>query len=133
MSFWHDFCEHEKDHPSSYQGSFKFDGSKYDVYFYPGTEALSEEDICIRYGDEPHEYISAGDIKRVRQVIRDHPTYTVYVVAMKLVEGDWGEHEHFCEGCGRELTCTATEWQVDREEADHYTTCESCLEGDRIL
>lgn len=136
MSFWFDFCDHEKDHPGSYQGSFKFDGSKYDVYYYLSGHKVAPKtmDICIRYGQEDHEYISAGDIDRVRQTVKNIPTYKLYEMALKMIDEDWGEeHVHYCQGCGTEISCTTTEEEVDRDENIHHTVCHYCREGDRIL
>ena len=92
MVFHVDHCDHEKQHPGSYQGSFQRKVPlgeqciQYDVYFYPTNHGSRyEKDICIRYGSEGHEYISPGPIEHVEQAVAKFPDLHSYRIALNLI------------------------------------------------
>lgn len=63
-------CFHE---PETFVGSFGHEGKAYDVYVY--TDYHEGASLCIRYGNEGCEYISAGEILRAAQRSYGYPLY----------------------------------------------------------
>ena len=67
MPSWKDGCNHEK---SAYVGTYEAiiarndhpERLTYDLYIYEDRRGLS---TCIRYGNEPHEYLSPGPLMNV--------------------------------------------------------------------
>ena len=60
-----DHCGHTE---GSYIGSFKDCRDKwYDIYVYDTRLNDESQDVCIRYGNEGHEYISPGSLLTVIQ------------------------------------------------------------------
>jgi hypothetical protein len=51
-------CNHPE---GTFVAPFEFEGRKYDIYVYPG-DAIPRPHVCMRYGDERHEYISPGPL-----------------------------------------------------------------------
>lgn len=71
-------CHHE---PETFVGSFVHEGKAYDVYVY--ADYYEGASLCIRYGNEDYEYISAGKILRAAQ--RSYGYYPLYEKAIDLI------------------------------------------------
>ena len=68
--FWDDLCNHSND---CYVGSADFNSfgspDKVDVYVYNYNSVTCDlQQVCIRYGNEHSDYISAGEIEHVYSV-----------------------------------------------------------------
>lgn len=57
MPYYKDHCRHGK---SCFIKSITVDGKKHDLYVFENGSGRKE--VCIRYGNECHEYISPGDL-----------------------------------------------------------------------
>lgn len=89
--YWSDGCEHPSD---SYIGSFTIDTRKYDVYYFKDDFAWNGKSVCIRYGNECHEYISPGTMENIKDIIAKYPYETVYMTAYSMILNKyWSEHE----------------------------------------
>jgi hypothetical protein len=64
-----------------YVGSFSHDSKKYDVYVY--DDHVDHASVCIRYGDEDYEYMSAGSLLGMAK--RSH-NFPIYQKALELIE-----------------------------------------------
>lgn len=92
--YWTDHCEHCKDGRGIYVGSFSIgsgEESQYDVYLY--QDGIIGDSVCIRYGEEGHEYISPGSLEQVRETVFNHfiPSYSMaYALIMnkKIRDGE---------------------------------------------
>ena len=78
--YWYDGCEHGED---CYVGSFSINNHKYDVHYF-SNGAMGME-VCIRYGAEDHEYICAGSMQTLNNIVKNWPDNTPYVVAYSMV------------------------------------------------
>jgi hypothetical protein len=57
---WSNLCAHD---PETYIGWVKSsDGKVYDIYVYPAHGA---QEICARYGNEPHTYLGIGSLENL--------------------------------------------------------------------
>ena len=65
--FHSDACGHG---PEAYLGSFEAEGATWDAYAY--EDAALGAELCVRYGSEGHEYLSAGPVDSLRDR-RDTP------------------------------------------------------------
>ncbi len=90
---WPDHCEHLKDHPDSYVGSFNLRGPTdygeewYDVYVWVGNYDGRTE-VCMRYGEEGSEYISPPSLKHVLDTADGRLGSHVYQATAEL----WRQH-----------------------------------------
>ena len=64
MPHWKDQCNHGDD---NFVGSFSVRGAAHDLYV---DDVM---DCCIRYGNEPHEYISPGSVSGL--FVAEDPIY----------------------------------------------------------
>ena len=78
-----DCCEHGQD---TYVSSFlihESDGKTgYDLYVYTNH---FKQDVCLRYGDEPHEYFSVGQLNHLMTQMADEVMITSYRVALSIL------------------------------------------------
>lgn len=61
-----------------YGDSFKYQEIQYDVYVF--KESFYGHEVCLRFGDEEHEYLSPGPITRLSLSSHEH-----YRKALELI------------------------------------------------
>ncbi len=66
---WIDTCNHP---PNSYMGSFHCCGEDYDLYVF---DSGSTQSACLRYGDNPGEYMSSFDMVQFITLAVSAPEY----------------------------------------------------------
>ena len=78
--YWVDGCLHSE---GSYIGSFSINNEKYDLYYFPSTEHGME--VCIRYGQEGHEYLSPGSMEYLKRATNTWKYSTVHITAYSML------------------------------------------------
>ena len=79
VGYWFDGCEHPKE---SYVGSFSINTRKFDIYLYDDN---GKEKVCVRFGNEHHEYLSLGDLKMVCSVAETYPDSLEWVTTYGII------------------------------------------------
>lgn len=78
IQYWHNGCNHSSE---DYVGSFEIEKwsqelnaiSRYDVHFC--LSGINQNEVCIRYGNDSHQYIGTGNIGNLVRAVCDGIVY----------------------------------------------------------